>query len=460
MTPEVHNQFIGGNFMVWFTGVVEDVMDPMQMGRVRVRCIGYHTADKSEIPTESLPWAMVMMPVTSASMSTIGQSATGILAGSWVIGFFRDGQSAQDPIVMGTIPSATMSGDPTKGFTSSPLYPGENDMPREARAEYQYSPAYVARYDQRIEKVEKAVPPKISTVATDEPDSYYTRGTWDTVNVDEQVNPSYPANNAIRTAGGHVKEMDDTQGYKRLLEQHASGTYTEVINSGTKTTYVVKDNYTVVLGSDSVYIKGACSITIDGDLRQLVKGNYHLEVEGNKTEYIKGSRQCKIGQSDQGEIGKDSAFNITGNKIERVGGDTTILRDGNRIIAVGKDSNVTVTGNDNHFVLTDRNEYTGGNLRMTSTGQLTVTSGAAMALETPATLAFAVDGNMSTTVGGNRTDSITGNSDISVSGNSGTTVSGNMSQITTGTMTIRSTGIGTVRSLARLNVQGAPLSLG
>jgi hypothetical protein len=452
MTPEVHNQFIGGNFMVWFTGVVEDIMDPNQMGRVRVRCIGYHTADKSEIPTESLPWAMVMMPVTSASMSTVGQSATGILVGSWVIGFFRDGQSAQDPIVMGTIPSATPSSDSTKGFASFPLYPGENDMPREARAEYSLSPAYVARYDQRIEKVEKAVPPKISTVATDEPDAYYTRSTWDTVNVDEQVYPAYPSNNAIRTAGGHVKEMDDTQGYKRLLEQHASGTYTEIINDGTKTTYVVKDNYTVVLGSDSVYIKGACSITIDGDLRQLVKGNYHLEVEGNKTEYIKGSRQCKIGQSDQGEIGKDSAFNITGNKIERVAGDTTLLRDGNRIITIGKDSNITVTGNDNHFVLTDRNEYTGGNLKMTSSGQLTVTSGAAMALETPATLALAIEGNMTTTVGGDRADTISGKSD--------TTVSGNMTQITTGTMTIRSTGIGTVRSLARLNVQGAPLSLG
>jgi hypothetical protein len=452
MTPEVHNQFIGGNFMVWFTGVVEDIMDPMQMGRVRVRCVGYHTADKSEIPTESLPWAMVMMPVTSASMSTIGQSATGILAGSWVIGFFRDGQSAQDPIVMGTIPSATPRGDYTKGFSSDPTYPGENDMPREARAEFMNSPAYVTRYDQRIEKIEKAVPPKVSSVATDELDAYYTRGTWDTVDVSTEVMPEYTANHVIRTASGHVREMDDSKGYRRLLEQHASGTYTEVINSGTKTTYVVKDNYTVVLGSDSVYIKGACSITIDGDLRQLVKGNYHLEVEGNKTEYIKGSRQCKIGQSDQGEIGKDSAFNITGNKIERVGGDTTILRDGNRIITVGKDSNVTVTGNDNHFVLTDRNEYTGGNLKMTSTGQLTVTSGAAMALETPATLAFAVDGNMTTTVGGDRADTITGKSD--------TTVSGNMTQITTGTMTIRSTGIGTVRSLARLNVQGAPLSLG
>ena len=104
------DNFISKHF-AWFTGVVEDIYDPMQMGRVRVRCFGYHTADKSQIPTEDLPWALVMMPVTSASMSGIGQSATGILQGSWVIGFFRDGPSAQDPIVLGTIPALTPKGD-------------------------------------------------------------------------------------------------------------------------------------------------------------------------------------------------------------------------------------------------------------------------------------------------------------------------------------------------------------
>ena len=62
----------------WFTGVVEDINDPSEMGRVRVRCFGYHSADRNEIPTTSLPFAHVMMPITSASCSGIGESATGI----------------------------------------------------------------------------------------------------------------------------------------------------------------------------------------------------------------------------------------------------------------------------------------------------------------------------------------------------------------------------------------------
>ena len=108
-TPFTGNNFINNNFF-WFTGVIEDINDPLEMGRVRVRCFGYHTGDKGAgtgIPTGSLPWAHVMMPITSASIAGIGESATGIAQGSWVVGFFRDGDACQDPLVIGSLPSQT-----------------------------------------------------------------------------------------------------------------------------------------------------------------------------------------------------------------------------------------------------------------------------------------------------------------------------------------------------------------
>ena len=37
--------FLGRNGFIWFTGVVEDRIDPQYLGRVRVRAIGYHTQD-------------------------------------------------------------------------------------------------------------------------------------------------------------------------------------------------------------------------------------------------------------------------------------------------------------------------------------------------------------------------------------------------------------------------------
>jgi hypothetical protein len=81
--------------MNYFIGVVEDRKDPKNMGRVRVRIYGDHDADKTKIPTASLPWSQVMMPVTSAACGGVGESATGIVQGSWVVGFYMDGNSKQ-----------------------------------------------------------------------------------------------------------------------------------------------------------------------------------------------------------------------------------------------------------------------------------------------------------------------------------------------------------------------------
>ena len=51
------------NGFMWFTGVVEDRIDPEYLGRVKVRCIEIHTDDKLQLPTPDLPWAQVVLPV-------------------------------------------------------------------------------------------------------------------------------------------------------------------------------------------------------------------------------------------------------------------------------------------------------------------------------------------------------------------------------------------------------------
>ena len=47
---------MGEDGFVWFTGVVEDRNDPDALGRVRVRCLGYHSEDLNDIPTKDLPF--------------------------------------------------------------------------------------------------------------------------------------------------------------------------------------------------------------------------------------------------------------------------------------------------------------------------------------------------------------------------------------------------------------------
>ena len=96
------DEFKGGIF-TWFTGIVEDVKDPENLNRVKVRCLGFYA---SEIEVKDLPWATVMMPTTSASIKGVGGNHH-LEIGSWVVGFFRDGNSAQDPLVMGSIATQT-----------------------------------------------------------------------------------------------------------------------------------------------------------------------------------------------------------------------------------------------------------------------------------------------------------------------------------------------------------------
>ena len=65
------------------------------------------------------PWAHVMNPITSATVSGIGQTPLGTVEGSWVVGFFTDGAAAQLPIIIGTLPGVPSSlpvKDAVKGF--------------------------------------------------------------------------------------------------------------------------------------------------------------------------------------------------------------------------------------------------------------------------------------------------------------------------------------------------------
>ena len=81
--------------VVWFTGVVENRLDPLQQGRVQVRCVGVHPfsriqGDVSGIPVEDLPWMSVCLPPTSANVGGISGPVTGLLNGSSVFGIWLD----------------------------------------------------------------------------------------------------------------------------------------------------------------------------------------------------------------------------------------------------------------------------------------------------------------------------------------------------------------------------------
>ena len=96
------DQFIGSQFS-WFIGEIKDINDPLLSNRVKVLPYGYYD---TKIETAKLPWSTVLMPNTSASFKGIGSNHE-LMVGSWVVGFFRDGPSAQDAIILGSIASST-----------------------------------------------------------------------------------------------------------------------------------------------------------------------------------------------------------------------------------------------------------------------------------------------------------------------------------------------------------------
>ena len=115
--PEPQSYFMGLDGFVWFVGVVEDRNDPDQLGRVRVRCLGFHTEDLVKLPTADLPWAHVMHPTTDPAMHGMGITPSFLVEGSWVVGFFRDAAEKQQPIVIATLPRVPKSAAAaTKGF--------------------------------------------------------------------------------------------------------------------------------------------------------------------------------------------------------------------------------------------------------------------------------------------------------------------------------------------------------
>ena len=290
--------FMGKDGFQWFVGVVEDRNDPKTLGRVRVRCLGYHTEDLVKLPTANLPWAHPMNPITSATVSGIGNTPLGVVEGTWVIGFFTDGDRAQQPVIIGTLPGVPKNlptKDDTKGFQdyisgSFPKYT-ETDVNRLAVNEKDedgnetnpHSTLTQRRATRELAIGTAQIDGVVDGVAPFEGDlDTENGGKWDQPEI--PYNATYPNNHVYESEGGHLKEFDDTKDNERINERHTSGTGYEVGPDGTKVTKVVKDNYNIITNDDYCHIQGTSRATIDKGLRVRVnsKGesgnNYNIEV--------------------------------------------------------------------------------------------------------------------------------------------------------------------------------------
>ena len=336
--------FLGRDGFIWFTGVVEDRDDPDKLGRVRVRCVGYHTDDTNKIPTADLPWAWVMMPTTTSAMGGLGEGMPFIVEGSWVIGFWRDALTMQEPVVIGTLPGIP-SETPTVdiGFNDP-----RSESTEQSEGAYKYKPDYgpypLRTSDSDVSRLAKNdannIHPEIA--ARDEaqtkevPVANDTETTWnEPLTTDESTrgkeasgrnpetkesrtapykrrNTEYPYNRTYETESGHVVEFDDTPFAERIYEKHRTGTFYEVDADGNKVTRIVGNNYQIVAGAEYVNVKGDVNLTIDSNCKTYIKGNWDIQVDGNVNEVIKGTLTQDVTGAVSETYKANQTTNITG----------------------------------------------------------------------------------------------------------------------------------------------------
>lgn len=102
--------FLGHDGFVWWVGVVESIDDPDTLGRCKVRVFGYHDSD-AQIPTDHLPWATAIHSPNTPNLYSP------LEVGDWVFGFFMDSLHAQEPAIVGVIPSKFANTQVTRYFS-------------------------------------------------------------------------------------------------------------------------------------------------------------------------------------------------------------------------------------------------------------------------------------------------------------------------------------------------------
>ena len=235
----------------WFTGIVEDRQDPLNLGRVRVRILGRNGIDLNLLPTNSLPWAQVLLPTNNPNPYPPKE-------GDQVFGMFIDGKNAQSPIILGVFPSIPQNAAvPNQGF---------NDV----RTTEQLAKAPVKPNESATNYPRNLDEPTSSRLYRNESTDNSIVSLKESRRIPEEPSSGYaavpPYNNVYESESGHAIEIDDTPGAERLHFYHRSGSYVEYEANGDRVERIQNDKFTVVIGNDTVYVEGDVNVKVNGNL--------------------------------------------------------------------------------------------------------------------------------------------------------------------------------------------------
>ena len=429
---------IYGNF-VWWQGVVEYRIDPLKLGRCRVRILGYHTDDKTEIPTNCLPWATIMQPTTSAAISGVGTTPTGPVEGTWVIGFFRDGEDAQEPVVMGTIggkpeniPDATKGFNDPKGkypihldgevldFDTSKLARGTGKMPLsdvglDVHAEDSYS--LKLKRKTRMRGIPKALAGNMADASIeDTEDDFYKFlgedndgfGYWN------EPNPRYGGTedsaDEFDTTRDIYVDLKDGSGQVIGRESQTIGSSMYPMNHVRQSESGHIEEWDDTPGAQRLhrYHKSGTFEEIQASGERIVKvvGHTDYELVRNKKVFIDGTCDITVMSDARIQVQGSLVHEIFGNYHLNVHGDVRTKISGNQVtevlsqrkttvnlddaLTVGDSQSITVgaggEGGSCSFIVADTYGVESKDIGLDTTDEFTVTSGGNMALGSSSTI--------------------------------------------------------------------------
>lgn len=372
----MNQDFLGVNNFSWWFGVVESRTDPLNLGRCKVRCFGWHTEDTTQITLDDLPWATPVVPFGVTNVHPPKE-------GTMVFGFFADGQEGRFPILMGTIPGIPEeSREPQQGF-SDPLTAAVRGASQTPRKPASSKVTLTAAGPVVTNKPAARFPDALNEPTTSKlarPDrvegsdgSYLGIRTESIANtsIDFQrknrltniksagstywqepfpsYNAKYPFNNVTETESGHAVELDDTPGYERVQLSHRLGSTLEFLPSGSIKQKSFNHRYDITMGNQKVYVNGKKEETVQSDMLLRINGKLVIQCDGldlisSKDINIKGQNVTITSLNDMNISALNDAKISCGNFMQCRGESGFSAFGGEKGAALASSTNAVVEG--------------------------------------------------------------------------------------------------------------------
>lgn len=270
-SPKSSTQLQGYDATVMF-GVVEDVQDPEQLNRVRIRLP--HHGSKTDTPTNMLPWSKILSPgmgVGPQQGTTGGQAGLSVNNGATVMALVNH-DNHEDMTILGAVPT-NATGKNIIGASAA----GQSSMALGGLSGGSTGGKFEAATDASKEILNKA-PPSFP-----------------------QTKGKYPDTHVNVSKSGIRSVLHDVPGEAYQATVHPTGTFNEIQADGNYVTYTTKDRKEAVDGEYTLGAQKNMAITTYQDLQIRVKEtfkiyakNFEIVIDENMDTKVDGEQKNTV----------------------------------------------------------------------------------------------------------------------------------------------------------------------